>query len=98
MTLEGFADIVVIAFVAVSGYHFAYESCKEQHYADNQCHKRKVEEWLVRHRSETQAMCLIDKLFNYKPDCNYTTDEECYKTCKTKEMHRFLSEFAQEPE
>ena len=98
MTLESFADIVVIAFVAVSGYHFADESGKEQHYADNQRYKCKVEEWLVRHRSETQTVSLIDQLFNDKPDCDYTSDEKCHKSCKTEEMHRFLSEFAQEPE
>ena len=87
----------MVALAAVAGNHLADESGKEQHNADDEGNKSKVEERLVGYRPEAETIGLIYKLFDDEPDCYDATDEECYKTSEAKEMHRLLAEFAQEP-
>ena len=60
--------------------------------------KCKVEQRLVRNRTEEKSLCLLNEFFCYDPYCHEASDQEHDNACKTEEMHRLLAECAEEPE
>ena len=95
--LEFFLDIVFVALLAVSGYHFANESCEEKLESEDHRQQSQIEERLVGDRSEIQASALLYELFCNDPDRHKASDKEHKYACKAEEMHRFLAKSAQKP-
>ena len=96
--LDLFSYLVAVALAAVAGYHLADEACKEELEAEDYGYEGEVEERLLCHWSEVESAALLDQLLCNYPDGHETSDQEHQQACEAEEMHRLLSECAEEPE
>ena len=92
-----FADLVAVSFAAVARNHFADESCKEELESKDYGQKGEVEKRLFCHWSEIETASLLNELLSDYPYCHEAADKKHHQTGESEEVHRLLTECAEEP-